>query len=217
MMYLPIHRTLVTAVAAAALALAGCSEGAAFGDADARASEGMADAEGAPTGVVDSIFPIQEEIRRFKLTVDGDAERLTGGAESREALVSGFVSALERLDTAALARGVIDRAEFIDLYFPGTVYVEPPYEMDPAIIWFQMTNNSSRGITRAFRRLGGRSLAYGGHSCASSPRVEGHNRIWERCVVRIAPDGGEEIELRLFGLILERDGRFKFVTYGNEL
>lgn len=40
------------------------------------------------------------------------------------------------------------------------------------------------------------------------------NLIWNGCVARLdaAPDG-----LRLFGAIIERAGRFKFLSYANAL
>jgi hypothetical protein len=198
-------------IAATALVLASCSPG----------DNGHASAAAASTvrenaGVVDSIRPIGEEIRRFEATVDHEPTELTGGAASREALVAGFISALERGDTVALARPLLGRAEFIHLYFPHTVYTAPPYEMNPSFIWFQMMNVSSRGISRAYHRYAGRSLAYRGHTCAPAPHAEGPNLLWDRCTVSIAPDGAE-MDLRLFGLILERDGQFKFVTYGNDL
>jgi hypothetical protein len=194
-----------------AILLAGCGEVGESGS-EAKAAELSA----TPAGVVDSVFPIEEEIRRFEATVPEEATALSGGAATREELVSGFIQALERSDTAALARMVIDRSEFIYLYFPHTAYTAPPYELDPEIVWFQMLNNSSRGITRAYRAYAGRELDYRGHRCATTPTIEGPNRVWERCAVQFAPDGGVEV-LRLFGLILERDGQFKFVTYGNDL
>ncbi|MEX2583316.1 MAG: hypothetical protein WD766_08575 [Gemmatimonadota bacterium] len=187
------------------------------GDASAGAEvAGAAETQRGTRGVVDSVFPIEEEIRRFQRTVGERPTALSGGAKSREALVSAFIDALERSDTLALGTFVMNRAEFIHLYFPHTVYTSAPYELSPEIVWFQMLNHSSRGITRAVQRLAGQTLHYSGYSCSESPTVEGPNRVWERCVVRIAPNG-EPFELRLFGLILEREGRFKFVTYGNDL
>lgn len=185
-------------------------------DAPAEAPEEASPDSVAPTTIVDSILPIEEEIRRFKQEVGETASELEGGATSRDELVTEFVEALSARDTAALAQAVLNPAEFIDLYFPHTVYTRPPYQMDPAAIWFQMQNNSSRGLTRALNRYGGRPLELAGYSCADQPVIEGPNRVWEECVVRLGSGSSAEA-IRLFGLILETDGRFKFVTYGNNL
>lgn len=197
-----LARSLTVCLVGAATMLVGCS-----------GPEPRADGRAASRTVVDSVHPIEEEIRRFARTAGEPATRLEGGAATREELVASFVAALEEADTAALAGSLITRSEFIHLYFPHSVYTKPPYQLDPAIVWFQMMNHTSRGITRTLKRFAGRPLRYLGHDCPAPPLVEGPNRIWEHCTVRLGPPG-EEASLRLFGPILERDGRLKFVTYG---
>lgn len=167
---------------------------------------------------VDSIFPIEEDIRRFRATLDEEPTSLRGGAESRERLVKRFVEALERKDTFALAELVLTRPEFGVLYYPHTKYVAEPYRLSPGLLWFLIQNQSSRGITRALQRYGGRPLRYLGHRCdPEEPEAQGPNRVWTGCVVIRAGPDGEPLEERLFGSILERQGRFKFVSFANSL
>jgi len=170
-----------------------------------------------PSVRIDSILPIDEEIRRFRLGIAEPATELRGGAGSKEELVGLFLEALERSDVQALASLTLDPAEFIDLYYPETHFTHPPYELSPGLVWFQLENYGSRGLTRALGRYGGRPLGATGHRC-DEPRVEGSNRVWNGCVVVTTPEepGGVE-ELSLFGAIVEREGRFKFVNYGNRL
>ena len=168
-----------------------------------------------PVTVVDSIHPIEEEIRRFKVALGDSATSLQGGAASRDELVEGFLAALSTRDTASLNDAHLTQAEFIDLYFPHTAYMRPPYQMDPAFIWFQMVNQTSQGITRALNRFGGAPLSAGGYQCGRE-FDEGPNRLYDLCTVRIG-SGADTLDLRLFGMIIERDGHFKFVTYGNSL
>ena len=52
-----------------------------------------------------------------------------------------------------------------------------------------------------------------GYRCEAEPRVEGGNRIWEQCVVTLG-DGGD---VRLFGSIIERQGRFRLMSLANRL
>lgn len=166
---------------------------------------------------VDSIFPIEEELRRFRATVTEAPDALEGGASSRDALVHSFVGALERQDTAALGAMVLSRGEFAYLYYPSTPYVRPPYETSPALLWFMSQERGQKGIVRALRRYGGRPLGYVGHRCDPEPRREGENLLWGGCALRLAPAPGDTAELRLFGSIMERDGHFKFVSYANPL
>ena len=61
----------------------------------------------------------------------------------------------------------------------------------------------------------GRSLGYVGHAC-QQPRIEGENRLYPYCGVRRVTAAGALTE-RLFGLIIERGGSYKFVSYANQL
>jgi len=165
--------------------------------------------------VVDSTLPIAEEVRRFLATVDSVPTALRGGASSRDELVRWFIRAVERRDTLALPGLLVQADEFIGLYYPHSRYTTPPWELSPSLLWFQMLNQSSRGITRLLERDGGRPLGYRGTTCPGPPLAEGPNRIWDGCLVRLGEAGQGERERRLFGAILERGGTFKFLTFVN--
>jgi len=166
---------------------------------------------------IDSIFPIEEEVRRFRARLGEQPESLAGGAESREALVRQFVEALQAEDLAAADRLRLSAAEFAYLYYPYTRYTEKPYELSPALLWFRMENLGGRGIGRAMQRHGGRDLGFRGHRCDVEPAVEAANRIWTDCVVYRETEEGIDEALPILGPILEREGRFKFLSFANGL
>ena len=69
-----------------------------------------------PRGVVDSVFPVEEEIRRFKAQLNQPLPvKLHNALQSKEELVRRFVTALEQRDTAELQRLQMNAAEFIAL------------------------------------------------------------------------------------------------------
>lgn len=142
--------------------------------------------------------------------------RLEGGAPSRDSLVRSFVTALEEQDSAALGNLVMTKAEFAWLYYPTTPQALPPYELDAETLWMMIGLRSNRDIGLALHELGGRPLGYQSHRCADEPRLEGENRVWGFCSLERRVDGISVTE-RLFGLIIERDGVFKFVSYANRL
>jgi hypothetical protein len=206
-------RGIVQAGTAALLALlagAGCVD-----HGDARGLAG--DRSGAPPVHIDSIFPIEEEIARFRATLAEAPEALAGGAQSREELVRRYVGALEAADTAEIRRLALSRSEFGHLYYPTTRFTRPPYELSPALLWFQIESHGSRGIVRALNRYSGQRMGYVSHRCDPEPEVEGENRVWSGCLVEIERAPGDTVALRLFGQVLERDGRFKFVSLANAL
>jgi hypothetical protein len=170
-----------------------------------------------PPAHVDSIRPIGEELRRFRAELRDSVDALSGGAASISELAARFVAALERGDRAAIEELALTPAEFAYLYYPHTQFTRRPYEMPPSLVWFQLQNYGSRGLHRALERYGERPLRHAGHVCQAPPAVEGPNRIWQDCFVRLIGDAGDTATVRLFGAILEYGGHFKFVNYANRL
>lgn len=174
------------------------------------------DLEPEGTVVVDSVFPMDEELRRFRMGMDSiDAFR--GGVNSRDELVETFVDALSRADTLALAGLAMTPTEFAWLYFPNSMYTEPPYQLPPGMVWFQLQNRSSRGLNRALSRLGGQTLYYTGYQCPDEGQAYGEGWIWHGCTLLGQLPTGEDVEQQLFGSILEWRGRYRLVSFSNEL
>jgi len=172
------------------------------------------DAERQPTGVVDSVIPIREALDRFR----ADLEEPTGlrGPTSRDSLVREMIEALRHSDTLAFERMAVNRAEWAWLYYPTTTISQPPYELPPALAWFQLQERNRTAVFRALREFGGRTLRYDGYECPAEPMTEGENRIWTGCTVTLGRDGEAPVTFRLFSSILERGGHFAFLSYAND-
>ncbi|MDF1501913.1 hypothetical protein [Roseisolibacter sp. H3M3-2] len=165
----------------------------------------------APVPTVEQL--VDSSLRAFR---DGVAPvtALDGGAESRDALVSRYAEAALARDTAALRALLVTRAEFAWLYFPESRLARPPYGIDPTFLWLQVGSNSTRDLPKAMTALaGGR---YAAHLCQDPATAEGANRLHEQCRV-VVTRGARADTLSLFGSILERGGRFKFLSYANRL
>jgi hypothetical protein len=200
---------------AALLLAAACGAG---GESAARAAA-IPDAAARPAAartVVDSILPIAEELHRFRADLADTARELAGGERSRDALVARFVRALETRDTASVRGMLLTASEFAWLYYPTSINARPPYELGPGLAWFQLQNGSSKGISRSWRRFAGAPLGVVGYDCPVAPDVHGGNRIWTDCTLSRRV-GRETSSIRLFGAIVEREGRFKFLSYASDL
>ena len=164
---------------------------------------------------MDSAIPIEVALERFRGNLARPAG-LTGGSKSREELVRRFVTALEASDTAALRRMVMGKDEFAWFYYPSSRFSRPPYELPPDLLWFQMRGQTEKGASLLLSDRAGTSLGYLGHECASERR-EGENRLYGHCVIRRVTATGDTVGERLFGLVIERGGLYKFVSYANKL
>lgn len=165
--------------------------------------------------VVDSIFPLEEALRRFRQGIPRTTV-LEGGAPARDALVERFALAVHERDTVTLRRMVLSRAEFAWLYYPTSIFSRAPYYQMPQLTWFLNTEDSRKGITRVLERLGGADPAIGGYDCPIGPRSDGGLTFWDGCVVELELEG-ERRRLRLFGSIVELRGQYKFYSYANDL
>ena len=167
-----------------------------------------------PAAIVDSARPMA--IARFQSGLPRPRV-LSNAAPSREALVRSLLNALRRQDTAAIADLFISRSEFAYLYFPSSPVARPPYELDPALAWFQLSAESERGIRKTLSVLGGQSATYEAHSCTPDRSAAGSPRIWRGCTLRWRDTHGAASEGSLFAAIIEYRGRFKFFSYATTL
>lgn len=168
-----------------------------------------------PLGVVDSILPSGEALRRFQ----SDLPRVTSlgnAAPSRDALVKRFMTALENGDSVALRELHVSKAEYAFLYYPTSAYNRKPYELPPDIAWLLSEQNSIKGLTRVTRRLGGKDLDFSGYECGAAV-TEGENRFWRSCEISyIDPASGTSLTKRLFGAIIQHRAGYKFLSYSND-
>ena len=170
-----------------------------------------------PGYVVDSVLPVEEELRRFRAAIGGtEVAELQHASASRAALVRRFVRDLAARDSADLRQAVISSREFADLIYPDSPNTHPPYRQSPGFVWMQIRGQSSSGLTRVLQRRGGSGLTYLSYTCPPNADVQGANRLWTQCVVRLLSPAGDTTTQRLFGTIVERGGRFKFVSYANQ-
>jgi len=167
-----------------------------------------------PGYVIDSVLPLNEELRRFRAAVGGRRiSALRNASESRDVLVRRAVGALSSADTADLRAMTVDAREFADLVFSTSPFARPPFRQPVGFAWQQIHGSSTVGMRRLIQKMSGHTWRYIDHRCA--PRVEhqGANTIWSSCEVRLVAPSGDTIPAQLFGSIIERDGRFKVVTF----
>lgn len=170
---------------------------------------------------VDSALPIGEQLRRFRGRLGPAPGALVDGAPTRDSLVRLVVRALARRDTAALVRASVTAREFAYFYYPGNSLSRPPYELSPDIMWLTLRARSDRGLGRLLSRRGGAPVRLRGYSCAPRAEVQRESgsavRIWTNCTVTVRRRDGAPESAPLFAAILERSGRFKVLSFANEL
>ena len=167
-------------------------------------------------GVVDSILPIAEQLLRFREALP-PIDTLLHASQSRDALVARWAAAIAKNDTTDLNAMVMDRNEFAWLFYPDSPMSKPPYEAPPQLLWGQLLASSNKGATQLVNRFGGSRVTATRLRCPTPPDTQGVNVLLSKCEVRLSAPGKPTLEGVLFGTILERAGRFKFVGLSSSL
>jgi hypothetical protein len=205
-----MRRTLVLA----SLATLGLTAGSCTDRSAAAKAVSHVSAVAAPAAVSDTTrYAIGRQLGAFRKGLPA-VDRIDG-APSRDSLIRRFVAAVQRNDRAALRRMTIGRAEFAYLYYPASPLSKRPYELDPDIMWMQVTMRSDRGLLRLLKSYGGR-FGYRSYACEEAPQQLGAVTLYDGCHVRHEL-GGKTIDERLFGSIIEAGGQYKFVGFSNKL
>jgi hypothetical protein len=170
----------------------------------------------ARTGVIDSVVSRDTTIARFQRDLP-PVTKFEGGAGSRDQLVGRFITALEKGDSATLRSLLLTRAEFGRLYYPTNPEAMPPYNMSPELMWFMVQGHNDRGFRKLLQQRSGKPLRLLGHRCEGAPSYQGDNTVWGPCLVLRRSESGDTLAERLFGQIVERDGRYKFLSFANKL
>ena len=170
-----------------------------------------------PGYVVDSILPVEEELRRFRAAVGGKPVTVfSNGSSSREELVKRVVRDVAVRDSADLRALTLTAREFADLVYPSSPYTHPPYRSPPGLVWMQISQPSATGLKRLLARRGGTTFEYVDYSCQPTPEHQGANTVWTDCQVRVIGPNRETLTQRWFGSIIERDGIYKVVSFANQ-
>ena len=205
-------RLVVAFLVAASLSPVACKDKAPADDQQAHIADVVAKG-----GVVDSILPIAEQLDRFRKTVADQPDTLRHASASIRALVTRWTLAVASNDSAALNAMLLDRAEFAWLYYPGSRMSLAPYEAPPQLLWGQMLATSEEGAQNILKKFSANSFKIGSVRCPNPPAIEGGNRLHEGCLVRLETPNARAVEGTYFGTIIERDGRFKFVSYASRM
>ncbi len=167
-------------------------------------------------GVVDSILPIAEHLRRFRASMP-KVDTLSYSSPNREALVDRWANAIGANDTTDLNAMIMNRTEFAWLYYTDSPMSRPPYEAPPELLWGQLLASSNKGATQLVGRFGGSRVTASRLRCTAPPDTQGANVLYSKCEVRLSAPGKATVDGVMFGTILERDGRFKFVGLSSKL
>lgn len=138
---------------------------------------------------------------------------LTHTFSSERALAEAVLGALAARDIAALQALPLSEREFREAVWPDLPASRPEANVPFDYAWRTLAQNSRGQLAETFHQHAGRRytlirLQFDGRQTDS-----GRFRVHRGSRVLVRDDAGRERQLRLFGSVLERDGRYKLFSY----
>lgn len=138
---------------------------------------------------------------------------LAGTCASPEALAAAVLDGFVRRDRAALERLAISRREFSDHVWPVLPASRPERNLSAQFVWSDLFGKGRLHLTR--------NLAMPLPAGARVSRIDfrgetsryGDLTIRRESVVTVIDRAGRPVDVRLFGSMLEQNGRFKVFSY----
>ena len=135
------------------------------------------------------------------------------GYESHTEIVNVILAAIEKKDQETLQKVRVDFPIYRDVYWPEFERLRPRNTLPIDFHWKLLEAKSLAGIQDKCYEFGGQKITL----LEILPRrIEdwGSFKIWNRCKLRVRfEETGREDTIRVFGSLLEKDGRFWVVGY----
>jgi hypothetical protein len=132
--------------------------------------------------------------------------------ESPEAAARAVLEALAARDAAALRRLTLDEAEFRDHIWPSLPAARPERNLPLSYVWGDLNQKSGTSLTRTLEEHGGRRFQL--EEVVLGPSTEyAAFKTHARTMLRVREAGGEPRDIRVFGSLVEKNGRWKVFSY----
>jgi hypothetical protein len=120
---------------------------------------------------------------------------------------------VERRDTTTLQGLALSEGEFREQVWPELPAARPERNLPFSYVWGDLHQKSDLSLARTLARHGGRRYSL------MSVRMEGDTTrypsytVSRETVLRARDETGTEVDLRLFGSIIQKDGGWKVFSY----
>ena len=144
----------------------------------------------------------------------GRAPALDWGLESPQAVAEAVVAALDARDVPALERLSVTEQEFRDVVWPRQPAARPERNIPWAYAWRSLAARSRHQLRgRSSEWVRGRHATVVGVTFAGETTDYGAYRVHRRSVVTVRDAAGRQEMIRVFGSLIEQNGRYRVFSY----
>lgn len=138
---------------------------------------------------------------------------LSNSFKLQQELFDNLLEALEKKDTAALVGMMISEREFKEWLWCEFPASRPETNISSEFAWENHAYNSSKGLRLALRDFVGKKLYYVSHRFEEGEDKYQSFIIHTKTRVIVADTTGKEWEMKVFGSVVEMNGRYKLLSY----
>jgi hypothetical protein len=139
---------------------------------------------------------------------------LANTQDSLDALGLRFLEVLARGEREELATLVVQKEEFAECVYPTLPASQPGSNLSVDFIWDQSYLRNQGGLARTMD-YAGRKYEYVGLRIVDGTKDYGTFTIHRDGRIQVKDETGKELELNLFGSVIESGGRFKIYSFAH--
>ena len=132
---------------------------------------------------------------------------------SAEAMATAVMQSLQQRDVASLRSLALNEEEFREQVWPELPAARPERNLPFSYVWGDLHQKSESFLTQTVQEHGGRRYRLVGVRFDGETTRHPSYVVHRETVVRARDENGREVDLRLFGSSLVKDGSWKVFSY----
>lgn len=138
---------------------------------------------------------------------------LPNSYDSDEDLARAVLTAVERRDAGALRQVALNREEFTDHVWPELPAARPERNLSAGYVWGDLNQKSNITLEQTLAAHAGKHYELAGIRYLGKSTPYGSYVVHRESELTVKDPDGNEKQVRLFGSVLEKGGRYKVFSY----
>jgi hypothetical protein len=138
---------------------------------------------------------------------------LPGSAVSAPALAQTVLAALERRDVTSMRAAALNEQEFRDEVWPELPAARPERNLPFSYVWGELRQKSEAGLAQTLASQGGQHYELIAVRFLDDTTQYKTYLVHRNAELTVKDAAGAQTQLRVFGSVLEKNGRFKVFSY----
>jgi hypothetical protein len=138
---------------------------------------------------------------------------LTNSFDSAEAMSRAVLEAIEKHDVEALRALALDKEEFTGHVWPELPAARPERNLSPSFVWMSLNQKSSVMLRHLLAAHGGRKYQLVGVRFLGKTAQFDSFQVHRDGELTVKDGDGREQQVRVFGSVLQKNGRYKVFSY----